>query len=86
MKAIAILFLAGAFVATNPELTLSQSTGGTQSERSGSDDQTPMPKGKSSGEKGSTGKSQSKTKEDTSVGGSQSERSGAGNQTPLPQG
>jgi len=86
MRVITILFLTGTFMAMNPGPTFSQSTGGSQNKRSGSDDRTPLPKGKASGEKGVTGESQSKTKEDKSVGGSQSERGGAGNQTPLPEG
>jgi hypothetical protein len=87
---ISVLFLAGAFIATNPGGALSQSVGGSQSERSGSGDQTPMPKGRSTGDetkagKGAAGKTQSQTNKDTSVGGSQSDRSGSGDQTPMPK-
>jgi hypothetical protein len=87
---VSVLILAGAFMATNPGLTLSQSVGGSQSERSGGEQQTPMSKGGFSGEESKTkkgaAKSQSKTNKDTSVGGSQSERSGGEDQTPMPKG
>ena len=85
---ISVLILAGAFMATNPGLTLSQSVGGSQSERSGGSDQTPTPKGGFSGDESQKGKgaakSQSKSSKDTSVGGSKSERTGGG--TPMPEG
>jgi peptidoglycan hydrolase-like protein with peptidoglycan-binding domain len=42
---ISALFLAAAVMAVSPGLTWSQSVGGTQSERSGGDSQTPLPKG-----------------------------------------
>jgi hypothetical protein len=83
---VSILILAGAFMATNPGLALSQTVGGSQSERSGGEQQTPMSKGGYSGEENKgkgAAKSQSKTKKDTSVGGSQSERSGGEQQTPM---
>jgi hypothetical protein len=67
---VSVLILAGAFMAINPSLTLSQSVGGSQSERTGGSDQTPVPKGRSSGEEG--------------IGGSKSERTGGG--TPMPEG
>jgi hypothetical protein len=70
-------------------LVYSQSVGGSQSERSGSGDQTPMPKGGSSSDdktkaEKKASKSQLKTKQDKSIGGSKSERSTGG--TPLPEG
>ena len=88
-----VLFLAIAALILNGKPTWSQSVGGTQSERSGGDSQTPLPKGSPSAgstdpsktEKGSVGSSKSGAK-DTSVGGSQSERSGGDSQTPLPKG
>jgi hypothetical protein len=88
-----VLFLAIAALILNGEPTWSQSVGGTQSERSGGDSQTPLPKGSTSAGstdpsktgKGSVGASKSGAK-DTSVGGSQSERSGGDSQTPLPKG
>jgi hypothetical protein len=86
---VSVLILAGAFMATNPGLTLAQSVGGSQSERTGAGDQTPMPKGGYSGEEGKAGKAsknQSKTNKDTSIGGSRSERTGGGDQTPMPKG
>jgi hypothetical protein len=43
---VSVLILAGAFMATNPGLTLSQSVGGSQSERTGGGEQTPVPKGR----------------------------------------
>jgi hypothetical protein len=43
---VSVLIVAGAFMAINPGLTLSQSVGGSQSERTGDGDQTPMPKGR----------------------------------------
>ena len=87
-----VLFLAIAALILNGKPTWSQSVGGTQSERSGGDSQTPLPKGSTSAgstdpsktEKGSVGASKSGAK-DTSVGGSQSERSGGDSQTPLPK-
>lgn len=85
------LFLAAAVMAANPTLTWSQSIGGTQSERSGGDTQTPTsPAGDASkaGKNPSTSKSPTGTarsNKDTSVGGNQSERSGE-SQTPLPKG
>jgi hypothetical protein len=70
-----------------------KSVGGSQSEREGTDTQTPLPpKSPSSGSGDESnmkktpttpGKSAGKTKADTSVGGSQSERSGTDTQTPL---
>ena len=53
---VSVLILAGAFMATHPGLTLSQSVGGSQSERSGGGDQTPVPKGRSSGDETKAGK------------------------------
>jgi hypothetical protein len=85
---VSVLILAGAFMATNPGLTLSQPVGGSQSERTGGSDQTPTPKGGYSGEeskaKKGAAKGQSKTNKDTSIGGSKSERTGGG--TPMPEG
>jgi hypothetical protein len=85
---VSVLILAGAFMAINPSLTLSQSVGGSQSERTGGSDQTPVPKGRSSGEEGKAGKGAAKTQpqtnKDTSIGGSKSERTGGG--TPMPEG
>jgi hypothetical protein len=70
-----------------------KSVGGSQSERSGTDSQTPLPpKSRSSGSvdesKGNKnpGKQSNKSKGDKSIGGSQSERSGTDTQTPLPPG
>jgi hypothetical protein len=85
---VSVLILAGAFMATNPGLTLAQSVGGSQSERTGSGDQTPVPKGGTSGDetkgrKGTT-KNQSQSNKDSSIGGSKSERTTGG--TPMPKG
>jgi hypothetical protein len=90
---VSMLFLAAAVMAMNTAPALAQSVGGTQSERSGTDTQTPVPpKSPSSGleDASKTGKSPSKpsgkaqSNQDKSVGGSQSERSGTDTQTPLP--
>src|SRR5215831_17231636 len=90
---VSTLFLAGAVMAMNSASASAQSVGGTQSERSGTDTQTPVPpKSPSSGleDAGKTGKSPSKPSgkaqgsKDKSVGGSQSERSGTDTQTPVP--
>jgi hypothetical protein len=91
---VSALFLAGAMLAMNSAPASAQSVGGSQSERSGTDTQTPLPpKSPSSGSDASkTGKNPSKPSgkaqgdKDTSVGGSQSERSGDDTQTPLPPG
>jgi hypothetical protein len=91
-KQIISVFLAAAVMAMNSAPVSAQSVGGSQSERSGGDTQTPLPpnspsSGKSDASK--TGKSPSKLSgkaqgnKDTSVGGSQSERSGGDTQTPL---
>ena len=91
-KQIISVFLAAAVMAMNAAPASAQSVGGSQSERSGGDTQTPLPpnspsSGKSDASK--TGKSPSKPSgkaqgnKDTSVGGSQSERSGGDTQTPL---
>jgi hypothetical protein len=91
-KQIVSVFLAAAVMAMNSGPASAQSVGGSQSERSGGDTQTPLPpnspsSGKSDASK--TGKSPSKPSgkaqgnKDTSVGGSQSERSGGDAQTPL---
>ena len=84
---LSTLFLAAAMMAMNTGAVSAQSTGGSQSDRSGGDTQTPLPpKSPSSGSEGDaskTGKMPSaqskptgKAKDDKSVGGSQSERSG----------
>ena len=86
MQIAPVLFLAGAIIVSKPGLVFTQSVGG--SERSGSGDQTPMPKGGSSSEdktkENKASKSQSKSAQDKSIGGSKSERS-TGN-TSLPEG
>ena len=88
---VSTLFMAAALMAINSPPASAQSVGGSQSERSGTDTQTPLPpKSPSSGleDASKTGKSPSKPsgkaqgKKDTSVGGSQSERSGTDTQTP----
>jgi hypothetical protein len=90
---VSALFLAAAMLAMNSGPASAQSVGGSQSERSGTDTQTPLPpKSPSSGSgyESKTGKTPSKQTgkaqgdKDTSVGGSQSERSGTDTQTPLP--
>ena len=92
---LSTLFLAAAMMAMNTGPVSAQSTGGSQSERSGGDTQTPLPpKSPSSGLEGDaskTGKMPSaqskptgKAKDNKSVGGSQSEREGTDTQTPLP--
>jgi hypothetical protein len=85
-KLISILILAGAFVATNPGLTLPQSVGDSKSERTGGG--TPMPEGGFTGQetkgKKEAAKGQSKSNKDTSIGDSKSERTGGG--TPMPEG
>src|SRR5882672_5419610 len=89
---VSALFLTAAMLAMNSGPASAQSVGGSQSERSGGDTQTPLPpKSPSSGSEASkTGKmpSQSKptgkAKDNKSVGGSQSEREGTDTQTPLP--
>ena len=90
---VSMLFLATAVMAMNTVPASAQSVGGTQSERSGTDTQTPVPpKSASSGleDANKTGKTPSKPSakaqgsKDTSVGGSQSERSGTDTQTPVP--
>lgn len=90
---VSMLFLATAVMAMNTAPASAQSVGGTQSERSGTDTQTPVPpKSPSSGleDANKTGKTPSKPSakaqgsKDTSVGGSQSERSGTDTQTPVP--
>jgi hypothetical protein len=90
---VSALFLAGAMLAMNSAPASAQSVGGSQSERSGTDTQTPLPpKSPSSGsdDASKTGKNPTKPSgkaqgnKDTSVGGSQSERSGTDTQTPLP--
>ena len=53
---LSALFLAAAVVAVSPGLTWSQSVGGTQSERSGGDTQTPLPKGSRSATSGDPSK------------------------------
>jgi hypothetical protein len=58
---VSVLILAGAFMAINPGLTLAQSVGGSQSERTGDSDQTPLPKGGSSGGEGKAGKGATKS-------------------------
>ena len=89
---ISALFLAMIMAAPSGPV-LAQSTGGTQSERSGTDTQTPLPPkspSSGSGDESNMGKtpttprkSTGKMKDDKSVGGSQSERSGTDTQTPL---
>jgi hypothetical protein len=90
---VSALFIATALMAMNAAPALAQSVGGSQSERSGSDSQTPVPpKSPSSGleDAGKTGKSPTKPSgkaqgsKDKSVGGTQSERSGTDTQTPVP--
>jgi hypothetical protein len=92
---LSTLFLAAAMMALNTGPVSAQSTGGSQSERSGGDTQTPLPpKSPSSGleaDPSKTGKMPSaqskptgKAKDTKSVGGSQSEREGTDTQTPLP--
>jgi peptidoglycan hydrolase-like protein with peptidoglycan-binding domain len=87
---LSILILAAAVMAVNPGPTWSQSVGGSQNERSGSDTQTPVaptPPDPSKAQKGAAGTTQSSPqgKKDSSVGGIQSERSGGDSQTPLPK-
>jgi len=53
---ISVLFLAAAVMAVSPGLTWSQSVGETQSERSGGDTQTPLPKGSRSATSGDPNK------------------------------
>ena len=88
-----MLFLATAVMAMNTAPASAQSVGGTQSERSGTDTQTPVPpKSPSSGleDASKTGKMPTKPTgkaqvgKDKSVGGTQSERSGTDTETPLP--
>jgi hypothetical protein len=90
---VSMLFLTGALMTMNVAPASAQSVGGTQSERSGGDTQTPVsPNSPSSGleDASKTGKSQTKQSgkaqgsKDKSVGGTQSERSGGDTQTPLP--
>jgi len=91
---ISTLFLAAAMMALNTGPVSAQSTGGSQSERSGTDSQTPLPPkspSSGSGDKSNTGKMPSaqskpsgKANDEKSVGGSQSDRSGTDTQTPLP--
>jgi hypothetical protein len=90
---VSALFLAAAMLAMNSGPASAQSVGGSQSERSGGDTQTPLPpESPSSGKSdvGKTGKnppskpSGKAQGKDTSIGGSQSERSGGDTQTPLP--
>lgn len=88
---VSVLFLAAMIMAAHSGPVVAQSTGGTQSERSGTDTQTPLsPNSPSSGSgtesnMGKTPttprKSTGNMKDDKSIGGSRSERSG---QTPLP--
>jgi len=93
-KIVSILFLAAAALALNVTPARAQSVGGSQSERSGSDTQTPVapsPGDASKAQKGSAGASKlpsgtAQGTKDTSVGGTQSERSGGDSQTPLPKG
>jgi hypothetical protein len=89
---VSTLFVAAALMAMNSPPASAQSVGGSQSERSGGDAQTPVPpKSPSSGleDANKTGKSPSKPSgkaqgsKDKSVGGSQSERSGTDTQTPV---
>jgi hypothetical protein len=87
---VSTLFLAAAVMAMNAATGSAQSVGGSQSERSGSDTQTPVPpKSPSSGleDANKTGKSPSKPSrkgsKEKSVGGTQSERSGTDTQTPV---
>ena len=51
---VSMLFLAAAVMATNSPLTSAQSVGGSQSERSGGDTQTPLPPESPSSGKSST--------------------------------
>jgi hypothetical protein len=96
---VSALFLAAAMLSMNSAPAAAQSVGGSQSERSGSDTQTPLPPGSpsagSGGDAGKAGKSpatpsqssgKAQSNQDTSVGGTQSERSGSDTQTPLPKG
>src|SRR6267142_860885 len=95
---VSILFLAAAALALNVTPIWAQSVGGSQSERSGGDAQTPLPPGSPSAGSGDAGKAgknpasprqpsgKTQSNKDTSVGGSQSERSGGDSQTPLPKG
>jgi hypothetical protein len=95
---VSALFLAAAMLSMNSAPAAAQSVGGSQSERSGSDTQTPLPPGSpsaGSGDAGKAGKSpatpsqssgKAQSNKDTSVGGTQSERSGSDTQTPLPKG
>src|SRR5262245_16580708 len=90
---VSTLFMAAALMAVNSPLASAQSVGGSQSERSGTDTQTPvLPNSPSSGsgDASKMGKSPGKPSgkaqgsKDKSVGGTQSERSGTDTQTPLP--
>jgi hypothetical protein len=90
---VSTLFLAAALMAMNSAPASAQSVGGNQSERSGTDTQTPVNrKSRSSGtaDKSKSGMNKSAikapSKGDTCVGGSQSERSGTDTQTPLQPG
>ena len=97
-KIVSILFLAAAALALNVTPAWAQSVGGSQSERSGGDAQTPLPPGSPSAGSGDAGKAgknpaspsqpsgKTQNNKDTSVGGTQSERSGGDSQTPLPKG
>ena len=87
---VSTLFMATALMAMNAGPSSAQSVGGTQSERSGGDTQTPLaPNSSSSGKSDAksptkpSGKAQGS--KDTSVGGTQSERSGGDTQIPLPE-
>src|SRR5262245_17382187 len=89
---VSTLFMATALMAMISAPASAQSVGGTQSERSGGDAQTPVPpKSPSSGleDANKTDKSPSKpsgkaqSSKDTSVGGGQSERCGTDTQTPV---
>jgi murein L,D-transpeptidase YcbB/YkuD len=95
---VSTFFMAAALMAMNSPPASAQSVGGNQSERSGTDTQTPLPPNSpssGSGEASKTGRSAgtatqppsgaAQSNKDPSVGGSQSERSGADNQTPLPK-
>jgi hypothetical protein len=90
---VSALFLTVAMLAMNSGPASAQSVGGSQSERSGGDTQTPLPPkspSSGSGDASKIGKNPTKPSgkaqgdKDTSVGGSQSERSGTDSQTPLP--
>jgi hypothetical protein len=90
---VSMLFLAAAVTAMNTAPASAQSVGGSQSERSGTDTQTPVPpKSPSSGmeDASKAGKSPGKPSgkaqgsKEKSIGGTQSGRSGTDTQTPLP--